>query len=139
MAFQNGFRSTRSTADLLTVVSDRIAKSGATQAVALDISRTFDSGWHVGLLYKLESYGISGQIFGLFYFFFSWLGVTLDGKSSKNIWLMVKFVKAPFLDLHFCYYTLMAFRNMLSVILLSMLMIILSTLSVIKHLICGNN
>ena len=44
--FQHGFRSFRSTADLLTVVSDRIArdfnKSGATRAVALDISEAFD-------------------------------------------------------------------------------------------------
>ena len=41
--FQYGFRSSRSTADLLTVVSDRIArafnKSGATRAVGLDISK----------------------------------------------------------------------------------------------------
>ena len=40
--FQYGFRFSRSTADLLTVVSDRIARafnrSGATQSVALDIS-----------------------------------------------------------------------------------------------------
>ena len=45
-AFQYGFRSSRSTADLLTVVSDRIARtfnrSGATQAVALGISKAFD-------------------------------------------------------------------------------------------------
>ena len=38
--FQYGFRSSRSTADLLTVVSDRIARafnrSGATRTVALD-------------------------------------------------------------------------------------------------------
>ena len=44
--FQYGSRSSQSTADLLTVVSDRIARtfnrSGATQAVALDISNTFD-------------------------------------------------------------------------------------------------
>ena len=44
--FQHGFRSSRSTADLLTVVSDRIARafnrSGATQAVALDISKAFN-------------------------------------------------------------------------------------------------
>ena len=44
--FQYGFRSFRSTADLLTVVSDRIAsafnRSGATRAVALDISKAFD-------------------------------------------------------------------------------------------------
>ena len=37
------------------------------------------------------------------------------------------------------YYTLMCFLMMLSVILLSMLMILLSTLNVIRHLICGNN
>ena len=41
--FQYGFRSCRSTADHLTVVSDRIARafnrSGATRAVALDISK----------------------------------------------------------------------------------------------------
>ena len=41
--FQYGFRSSRSTADLLTVVSDRIARafnrSGATRAVALDMSK----------------------------------------------------------------------------------------------------
>ena len=43
--FQYGFRSSRSTADLLTVVSDKIAgafsRSGATRAVALDISKVF--------------------------------------------------------------------------------------------------
>ena len=44
--FQYGFRSSRSTADLLTVISDRIARafnrSGATRTVALDISKAFD-------------------------------------------------------------------------------------------------
>ena len=44
--FQYDFRSSRSTADLLTVVSDKIARSfnrtGGTQAVALDISKDFD-------------------------------------------------------------------------------------------------
>ena len=56
----------------------------------------------------------------------------------KNIQLMREFLKAPFLVLHFSFYTLMIFL-MLSVILLSMLMILLSILSVIGHLICGNN
>ena len=60
--FQYGFRSSRSTADLLTVVSDRIAKvfnrSGATEAVVLDVSKTFDRVWHADLLHKLRSYGI---------------------------------------------------------------------------------
>ena len=67
--FQHGFKSSRSTADLLTVASDRIARafnrSGATRAVALDISKAFDRVWHAGLLCKLKSYGIVGQIFWL--------------------------------------------------------------------------
>ena len=88
--FQYGFRSSRSTADLLTVVSDRIARafnrSGATRAVALDISKAFDRVWHAGLLHKLKSYEISGQIFGLISSFLSnrWLWVVLDGKSSQE-------------------------------------------------------
>ena len=57
----------------------------------------------------------------------------------KNIQLMLEFLKAPFLVLHFSYYTLMTFLMMLSVILPSMLMILLSILSVIRHLIFGNN
>ena len=54
-------------------VSDRISfnRSGATRAVALDISKTFDRVWHAGLLHKLKSYGISGQIFGLISSFLS--------------------------------------------------------------------
>ena len=79
-----------STADLLTVVSDRIAKafnkSGATRAVALDISKVFDKVWHAGLLDKLKSYGISGQIFGFISPFLSnrQLRGVLDGKSSQE-------------------------------------------------------
>ena len=85
--FQYGFSSSRSTADLLTVVSDRIAssfyRSGATRAVALDISEVFDRVWHTVLLHKLKSYGISGQIFGLISSFLSNRRhrVVLDGKS----------------------------------------------------------
>ena len=52
---------------------------------------------------------------------------------------MLDFLRAPLLTLHVSYYTLMTFLMMLSEILLSMLMILLSTLSVIRHLICGNN
>ena len=67
--FQHGFKSSRSTADLLTVVPDRITRafnrSGTSRAVALDISKAFDRVWHTGLLHKLKSYGISGQIFDL--------------------------------------------------------------------------
>ena len=65
--FQYGFRSSRSTADRQTVVSDRIARvfnsSGATKTVALDISKAWDSVWDAGPLHKLKSYRISGHIF----------------------------------------------------------------------------
>ena len=86
--FQYGFRSSRSTADLLAVASNRIARAfnrsgatqvvaldiskafdkvlpGATQAVALDISNAFDRVLHAGFLQKLKSYRIPGQIFCL--------------------------------------------------------------------------
>ena len=89
--FQYGFRSSRSTADLLTVASDRIARafnrSGATRVVALDISKAFGRVWHAGLPHKLKSHGVSGQIFGLICSFLSnrWLWVVvLDEKSSQE-------------------------------------------------------
>ena len=135
--FQYGFRSSRSTADLLTVVSDRIARAfnraGATRVVALDISKTFDRVWHADLrqvryLALFLLFLVIGG-FGLF-----WMG-----NLHKNIQLMLVFLKGLFLVLHFSYYTLMTFLMMLSVILLSMLMILLSTLNVIRHPICGNN
>ena len=56
--FLYGFRCSQLTVDLLTVVSDRIAsafdRSGATQAVVLDISKAFDKVWHADLLHKLK-------------------------------------------------------------------------------------
>ena len=71
-------------------MSDRVARdfnrSGATQAVPYDISKAFNRIWHAGLLHKLRSYGISGEIFGLISSFLSnkQLWVILDGKSSKE-------------------------------------------------------
>ena len=60
--------------------------AAATQVVALDISKAFDRVWHAGLLHKLKSYGISGQIFGLISSFLSnrQLRVVLDGNCSKE-------------------------------------------------------
>ena len=54
----------------------------------------------------------------------------------KNIQLMLEFLKSPFLVLHFSFCILITFLMMLSAILLSMLMILISILSTIKHLIC---
>ena len=84
---QYEFRSSRSTADLITVVSDRIVwvfnRSGATRAVTLYTSKAFDRVWHTGLLHKVMSWEISGQIFGLISSVLSseWLEVVPDGKS----------------------------------------------------------
>ena len=50
---------------------------------------------------------------------------------------MLEFLKASLLVLHLSHYTLMTFLMMLYVILQSMLMILLSIVSVIRHQICS--
>ena len=143
--FQYGFRSCRSIADLLTVVSDRIARafnrSGATRAVALDISKALDRVWHAVLLHKLKSYGISGQIFGLNSSLLSnrQLRVVLDGKSSQeypvNAGVPQGFILGPTIFLLY----INDLPDDVICDIASMLMIVLSILSAIGHLICGNN
>ena len=87
---QFGFRSFPSTADLVTVMSDRISRafnrSGATRAVALDICKAFDTVWHAVVLHIGKSCGISGQIFSLISSFLSnrWLRMVLFGKTSQE-------------------------------------------------------
>ena len=87
--FQYNFRSSQSTADLLTVASDRIVRafnrSGATRVVALDISKVFDRVCH-GLLPKPNSYGISGLLFVVISSFLRnrRLQVALNGKSPQE-------------------------------------------------------
>ena len=56
----------------------------------------------------------------------------------KNIQLMLEFLKAPFLILHFSDYSLMTSLIMLSVILPLIPLILLSTPSVNRYLICSN-
>ena len=57
-----------------------------TRAVTLDIFKAFARVWHAGLLHKLKSYAMSGQVFGLISSFLSnrrvW--VVLDGKSLQE-------------------------------------------------------
>ena len=54
--------------------------------MAHDISKAFDRVWHAGLLQKLKSYRISGQIYDLILLFLSnrWLQVVLNGKPSQE-------------------------------------------------------
>ena len=60
---QYGFRSKRSTADLLSLASDLWSRSldewGESRVV--DISKAFDRVWHKGLLHKLPAYSICGS------------------------------------------------------------------------------
>ena len=49
------------------------------------------------------------------------------GSLNKDIQLILEFLEAPFLAVHFYYNALMTFLMMLSVILLSILMILLSS------------
>ena len=86
---QYGFRSSRSTADVLTVINERLSRAleagGQGRAVALDISKAFDKVWHAGLLHKLRGYGISGHLLDLIKSFLSnrQLKVVLDGQQSS--------------------------------------------------------
>ena len=78
---------------------------GATQAVALDISKPSDRVWHAGLLHKLTSYGTSGLTFGLISSFLSnrRFQVVLDEKSSQeypvNAGVLQGFILGPTLFL----------------------------------------
>ena len=65
-------------------------------------------------------------------------GLFWTGNLHKSIQLILEFFKGPFLVVQFSFCTLMTFLMMLSVILLSVLMIPLSTLNLIRYLICGS-
>ena len=56
-----------------------------TRAVFLDISKAFDKVWHDGLIFKLESYGISGPLLGLInsYLANRYQHVVFNGKCSQ--------------------------------------------------------
>ena len=112
--------------------------------MALDISQAFDRVWHDGLLQKLKSYAISGQIFDLISSILSnrRLQVVLYGKSSQeypiNVGVPQGCVLGPTLLLLYindlsndaiCDITIYVDDTTLS----------LSILNVIRHLICGNN
>ena len=104
--YQYGFRSSRSTADLLTVVSDRIARafnrSGATRAVALDISKAFDMLVFFTNLSLME-FQVRYLALFLLFLVIGGFGLFWMGNLHKNIQLMLVFLKGLFLVLHFSY------------------------------------
>ena len=130
----------------LTAVSNRIVRafnrSGATQTTALDISKALDKDWHADLFTNLSLTEFLVKYLALFCIFSviescEWF---LMGSLSKNIQLMLVFLKAPILVLHFCFYTLITFLKMLSVMLLSNADDTTLYFKCEKvHLICGNN
>jgi retron-type reverse transcriptase len=86
---QYGFRHKRSTADLLSFVTNTWNKSlelhGESQIVALDISKAFDQVWHDALLNKLPSYGLPPKLCNWTSSFLSnrTLSVVVDGYCSS--------------------------------------------------------
>ena len=70
----------------------------------LDISKAFDKVWHEGLLFKLESYGIAGELLNLFkdYLQERQQRVVLNGQSSSWKAINPVFHKVHFLTL-FCF------------------------------------
>ena len=140
--FQYGFTSSRSTANPLTVISNRISRS---------FNRSRATGYIGLLIYPRLLKGFSMLVFftnvslmefqvnyvALFLLFstrdsYGWFWI---GSLHKNIQLIL----APFLVLHFSHYKLITLLMISSIIFLSMLMILLSIVSVIRHLICGDN
>ena len=61
-----------------------------TRAVFLDISKAFDKVWHRGLIHKLDSIGISGNLLNLMESFLNerYQRVLINGQSSE--WASIK-------------------------------------------------
>ena len=65
---QSWFRNHYSTVDHLITLTDQINIAIVTKkpvkAIFLDITKTLDMVWHIGLLYKLKSISLQGSIYG---------------------------------------------------------------------------
>ena len=87
---QFGFRPNHSTNDVLTILSQcwssALDEGKEVVAIALDIKGAFDRVWHNGLLAKLKSKGICGQLLKWIqnYLTNRSLQVILNGKSSRT-------------------------------------------------------
>ena len=103
--FQYGFWASRSTADILTVITSKISSAldngYITRAIALDISKAFDKVWHEGLLHKVSSYGITGKTFSIIKSFLTSrsLKVVVNGRHLMFILSTREFRKDSFFDL----------------------------------------
>lgn len=101
--------------------------------------RGFDRVWDADFLQQSKFYGISGRVFCPFRHYSAIDGLQCWTVSlSKNILLMLVFLKAQFLILRFFCYTLMTLLLAPDAILLFMKMKIVSTLNEIRFLNCVN-
>ena len=79
---QYGFRHQRSTGDLLSLITEKwnssIHQFGESKAVALEISKAFDTVWHEALLTKLEAYEVANS-------FTSWISNFLTNRSIRVV------------------------------------------------------
>ena len=93
---QSGFRSNNSCVHQLIKITHDIYQafdnnpSLETRAVFLDLSKAFDRVWHKGLLFKIKTFGVEGELYELIHSFLSnrYQRVTINGQSSN--WCHVK-------------------------------------------------
>ena len=91
---QSGFRPGDSTIyqrlSVTLTIYDSFENYDETRAVFLDISKAFEKVWHDGIIFKLKSNGISGNILKCFenYLFNRFQRVVLNGKESN--WMSLK-------------------------------------------------
>ena len=139
--FQYGFRSSQSTADLLTVVCNRIARafnrSGATRAVALDISKAFD---RVGMLVFFTNVSLMDfQVHISSFLSNRQLQLVLHGKSSQEYSINGGVPQSSILGPALFVLYINDLPDDVSSNIAIYADDATSTLSVITHLICGNN
>ena len=88
---QSGFRPSDSCVNQLLIITHEIFSSFdcnpslEVRSIFLDISKAFDKVWHEGLLYKLKSFGISGNLLNLIKHYLTnrFQRVLLNGQCSN--------------------------------------------------------
>ena len=112
---QFGFRKKRSTSDLLLQLSTSwhksLEKGNYTYVIALDIAGAFDRVWHKGIVAKLKSFGIAGDLLMLLenYLKGRTLRVVVNGYTSNDSLLKQVCLRAVLLAHCYGIYILMIF------------------------------
>ena len=93
---QSGFRKGDScVSQLLSITHDIFKGFDAnppldTRGTFLDISKVFDRVWHDGLIFKLRSYGVSGNLLALLQDFLSGRVQRVVLNGHKSLWELIK-------------------------------------------------